>query len=148
MTPTADSISEEESMPTPKDREELRRLAEAATPGPWRAANGKGSAVVVTDDPQHNCAIYLNVRTCEHDETVERWQADARLIAACSPSTITALLDQLDEVTRANETLRDFAQYMADRGCEYDDNCPSDARHYVCAPCRATRALNERKAGT
>lgn len=52
------------------------------TPGEWRAANGKGSACVRADDPEVACAIYLNVRTVEVDECVERWQRDARSIAS------------------------------------------------------------------
>lgn len=53
-----------------------RQLDAKRTQGEWHVANGKGSASVAADD----CAIYVNVRTVEIDETVERWQADARAI--------------------------------------------------------------------
>ena len=49
----------------------------AMTPGEWRTANGRGSASVTCDD----CAIYINVRTVEIDDTVKRWHADAAGIA-------------------------------------------------------------------
>lgn len=58
--------------------DELERLEAAATKGPWRDTSGKGSGVVSSAD----CAVYLNVRTCELDDTVARWQADAAFIAA------------------------------------------------------------------
>lgn len=51
------------------------------TPGPWRAANGKGVASVKGPE----CAIYLNVRTVEVDDCVQRWQADARVIENIGP---------------------------------------------------------------
>lgn len=55
------------------------KAAPAHTAGPWRAANGKGSAAVKGPD----CAIYVNVRTVETPECVARWQADAVRIVAC-----------------------------------------------------------------
>ena len=76
--------------------DKLEELARKATRGPWRAANGQGSASVACKD----CAIYINVRTCEVDECVERWQADARYIAACSPATILPLLERYRAMER------------------------------------------------
>lgn len=81
------------------------------TPGEWRAANGKGSACVRADDPEVACAIYLNVRTVEVDECVERWQRDARSIASLrnharqASEQLRAAVDLLDEVVRARDAL-------------------------------------------
>lgn len=49
----------------------------------------------------------------------------------------------VETVPMAQEVLdlRVFVRDIADRGCEYSDNCPSDARHYVCLSCRAVREL-------
>lgn len=91
----------------------LRALAINATPGRWRAANGKGSAMVVTDDPEHDCAIYLNVRTCEVEDTVKRWQADAKFIAAVGPREIIALLDYVEQLEKARDQACDIAVYEA-----------------------------------
>jgi hypothetical protein len=79
---------------------DLRSLLQAGTPRPWRTGNGKGAAAVKAKD----CAIYINVRTCEVDECVKRWQEDARLIVAAVNSA-EALLDENErlaaEVERA-----------------------------------------------
>lgn len=76
----------------------------AATPGPWRAANGKGSASVACGD----CAIYVNVRTCEVDECVARWQADARFIARAR----TAWPEARSEVERLREDLAETKESL------------------------------------
>lgn len=65
------------SSPTESIRAALDRvkaLGAAATPGPWRAANGLGAAAVKAKD----CAIYINVRKLgETDDCVARWQRDS-----------------------------------------------------------------------
>lgn len=50
------------------------------------------------------------------------------------PEDVTALLDE-------NERMRAFLDDVACDGCAYNDNCPSNARHYVCLPCKAKRVL-------
>ena len=86
------------------DTKKLRELAEAATPGPWRDANGNGAASVVSEHSDYGCQIYLNVRTCEIADTVNRWKADARFIAAANPQTVIALLDEVARLRAAIET--------------------------------------------
>jgi hypothetical protein len=48
-----------------------------------------------------------------------------------------ALIDGAHE----RDSLRSFISDIADDGCAYNDNCPSNARHYVCLPCKAKREL-------
>ena len=102
------------------DPKRLRELAEAATKGPWKAGCGKGSASVSARDAQ--CAIYINVNREGIDgyiqETVDRWHADARYIAAANPTTVLALLDELAAMTAA----RDEACDIADRELNAYDN--------------------------
>jgi hypothetical protein len=80
---------------------DLRSLLQAGTPRPWRTGNGKGAAAVKAKD----CAIYINVRTCEVDECVKRWQEDARLIVA-AVNALPALLEENERLAAEVERLR------------------------------------------
>lgn len=82
-----------------------KELCEAATAGPWRAANGTGSASVVCEAVGVHCAIYINVRTCEVDECVRRWQADARFIAAAR-TLVPRLIAEVERLRRTERFLR------------------------------------------
>ncbi len=67
--------------------EELRALAEKATPGPWKcrkSLHGNKYRTVQFDQKSWNESMYT---------TSELEPGDARLIAACSPQTILALID-------------------------------------------------------
>ena len=82
------------------DKDKARQICEAATPGPWRTANGNGAASVVTEHPDYACQIYLNVRTCEIKDTVDRWKRDATFIAS-SRSLLPAALRRIEELEDA-----------------------------------------------
>lgn len=95
-------------------------LCEAATPGPWRAISGKGSATVQAQD----VAVFINVRRFEGeyiDETVTRWQADAAFIASARALLPAALhevqrLNALyDELLRSRSDGTKLAFEMADQ---------------------------------
>ena len=62
------------------DREKLRKLAEAATPGPWSTA----AFQLVID-----VARRIDVGMCGHRD-------DAAFIAAANPAVVLGLLDQCD----------------------------------------------------
>ena len=76
--------------------EELRRLAEAATPGPWRMEHMSISAHIHQVDGLHglaSCVIgYGNWDEPKQSEGAK----NASFIAAANPATIIALLDELD----------------------------------------------------
>lgn len=81
-----------------------RELIAAATPGPWKAVCGKGSGTVQAKD----CAVYINVRRIGEeygDDTVKRWQADARLIARARTAWPEAL-DRIEQLEAENARLR------------------------------------------
>ncbi|MHA7900805.1 MAG: ead/Ea22-like family protein [Henriciella sp.] len=73
---------------------ELRALAEAATPGPWRV------------DPSENCDVQVESGASEvacthaavlsHKRSPELCQQDAAYIAAASPDTVIGLLDEIE----------------------------------------------------
>lgn len=121
------------------DTKKLRELAGKATPGPWVTANGKGSAVVRTEHPEYDCAIYLNVRTVEHDVCVQRWQDDARFIAGASPDAVLSLLNEIELLAAREPTRAEMERYLGDRdeipqGEPYPPGWPTIRR---CRHCRA-----------
>ncbi len=90
------------------DHAELRRLAEAATPGPW--------TLYVPEDYQGpeelpgygvECAEgRAIVWGALEPETGCQFDRDAEFIAAANPNTILALLDEIDQLKAENEVLR------------------------------------------
>ncbi len=96
------------------DIADARAIIDAATAGPWRAANGKGSGTVQARD----CAIYINVdgNGTHHPDTIKRWQADATFIAAARQGWPAALA----ECERLRRLLRDAT-------CPFDSTAESRA---------------------
>lgn len=92
---------------------ELRRLAEAATPGPWSykapPIEGTCHAIVAGD---HN---YLMTDTgySQRASWAQR-QQDARYIAAANPATVLALLDRIDAVRALHYCFNDAYPYDGD----------------------------------
>ncbi|MCD2910693.1 ead/Ea22-like family protein [Pseudomonas aeruginosa] len=77
------------------DHAELRRLAEAATPGPWRVQTGCSWRRIGTDSGDGDV-----LRPCTHPH--DGWPdivapaENLKYIASANPKTILALLDQID----------------------------------------------------
>ncbi len=69
------------------DHAELRRLAKAATPGPWEY---QAPLKILAADRTSIVLIALSHASYREDE------ANSRLIAAANPKTILALLDEID----------------------------------------------------
>ena len=89
--------------------EELRRLAEAATPGPWRyeldgpKSNDMRHAVLAEITDLWIVACYRSGTTPEDDSSEAadaEAEANARLIAAANPAAVLSLLDRLEVVER------------------------------------------------
>lgn len=79
------------------DHAELRRLAKAATPGPWEY---QAPLKILAADRTSIVLIALSHASYREDE------ANSRLIAAANPKTILALLDEIDRLKAENEVLR------------------------------------------
>lgn len=82
----------------------LRALAQAATPGPWRVESEwtdkhSGADVVYGATGQLVC------QCDEHDGGHGGGQRNAAFIAACSPDTIIALLDDLSNLSNLRALL-------------------------------------------
>uniref|UniRef100_UPI001872D5EE ead/Ea22-like family protein n=1 Tax=Pseudomonas aeruginosa TaxID=287 RepID=UPI001872D5EE len=76
---------------------ELRRLAEAATPGPWEY---QAPLKVLAADRTWIVLIALSHANCREDK------ANSRFIAANNPKTVLALLDEIDRLKAENDRLR------------------------------------------
>ena len=84
-------------------RDELRRLAGAATPGPWQeCGHARGGCrcgnvwSVPSDGPV--ATAFLEDDSAGISVPLEVMQANAAFIAACDPQTVAALLARLDEL--------------------------------------------------
>jgi hypothetical protein len=87
------------------DINELRRLAQDATPGPWYARSSNYdvrniySANAITDSEGFT---FQPVIATVEDIDVPRWRANARLIASANPAAITELLDRLEAAEKSD----------------------------------------------
>ncbi|QUE30221.1 ead/Ea22-like family protein [Pseudomonas phage BUCT566] len=88
---------------------ELRRLAKAATPGPWRVQTGCSWRRIGTDSGDGDV-----LRPCTHPH--DGWPdivapaENLKYIASANPKTILALLDEIDGLKAENEVLRGALQ--------------------------------------
>ena len=83
------------------DTKELRRLAQAATPGYWYVERGNyvyGSKEV-TDGEE---AWHPIIACTDDDEASINFEGNAKFIAAANPAAISELLDRLDRVEKTN----------------------------------------------
>lgn len=87
------------------DHAELRRLAEAATPGPWEY---QAPLKILAADRTSIVLIALSHASYREDE------ANSRLIAAANPKAILALLDEIDGLKAENEVLRGSLKQFAE----------------------------------
>lgn len=106
------------------DHAELRRLAEAATPGPWRVQTGCSWRRIGTDSGDGDV-----LRPCTHPH--DGWPDIAapvenlEYIAAANPKTTIALLDEIDRLKAENEAIlaanRDCIDWFNQIKTEYDE---------------------------
>ena len=82
------------------DTKELRRLAQAATPGPW-VSQGR-----YIGTPRHMSYVGEVRDQCGNWSDTEKSRADAAFIAAANPAAITEILDRLEAAENEVESLR------------------------------------------
>ncbi len=99
---------------TKSELQHWREVCEKATGAPWRTANGNGAASVVSEHPDFGCQIYLNVRTCEIKDTVDRWKRDARFIALAR-TALPRALERIEELEHENTLLTHGVGDLNDR---------------------------------
>ncbi|EOX9899897.1 TPA: ead/Ea22-like family protein [Pseudomonas aeruginosa] len=92
------------------DHAELRRVAEAATPGPWScnrhwAIVGGPILEFTNGAAQQQIAMACGQSWMRDDEL----RNNAEFIAANNPKTVLALLDEIDRLKAENDALRKFS---------------------------------------
>ena len=96
------------------DINKLRRLAQAATPGPWYAT-GKLTRYV---EARIDGGLIQEVAACGPTKADGGYgpqqEANASLIAAANPATISELLDRLEAVEKERRALRAALQHETD----------------------------------
>ena len=104
---------------------ELRRLAEAATPGPWRAWFSSTTFTVGTAEQE---AHPLNTHVAKGSwwtggdpecPNEARAKSNAAFIAAASPAVVLALLDEHDEAREAVKRLAGALERIDDNEYRY-----------------------------
>ena len=97
------------------DTNELRRLAQAATPGPWYVT-GKLTRYV---EARIDGGLIQEVAACGPTKADGGYgpqqEANARLLAAANPAAITELLDRLEAAEKERDTLRAKIEEMKKR---------------------------------
>ena len=147
---------------TPEKLAELRRLAEAATPGPWEAfgavdgRRGERWLGVTTDMRAIESARAGDVFAAQNCT-----RQDALFIAAANPAAVLALLDHLAHMTEARdnaraeverltalvELVREWIDHrgvdVSDRDGAYMDGYRAAQRHALQDAAKLRRALDE-----
>lgn len=102
---------------------ELRKLAEAATPGPWKVEDfGHRVAALIVSKNAGRVASLGGGRTGgnanihEFDRLVSERVANAAFIAAANPKTVLALLAERDRLRKALGNLWDAAKEVHELG--------------------------------
>ena len=95
--------------------DELRKLAEAATPGDWSANVLLAGGHPAFDEDMVGVGIGGKFVAVCGAATSEQSQIDARYVAATNPETILALLDELEQVQADNRRLIEDRARFPDR---------------------------------
>lgn len=140
---------------------QIREALAAATPGPWevRDCDKLYSTSTMNDILQAERAEYHDDDTgcfCfdgdarlvkflrNHAEELldecEEWQ-DVKPTFDWRTKKLGEALEELNRYKRALEVAMERMRDQTCDGCEYGDDCPSDARHYVCRVCQILEAL-------
>ena len=116
-------------------KEYLRKLAEEATPGPWRTRwygsggyEGREGVTVVTDTGSVSCQDIAYLGRGDLEEDTAQRSRNGKYIAAVSPSVILGLLDRVAELEaelfEARDVADDFRWKLNNniRGCQCSDD--------------------------
>ena len=104
-----------------RDRDRLRRLADAATPGPWEAFGTVIAAITGTGGCGGRSGILspAHESSCYWSEIAGAGEADAEFIAA-SREAVPELLDALTRAEAQSETRRQQTKYWKERAEEFE----------------------------
>ena len=105
------------ALPTPELIAKLRRLANAATPGPWAPDSVMSEAVneIILDYPTPEAGCPVIVASTYDDEfrspTAGKGEANCRFLSACDPQTVLSLVAAAERLAKAE---RDVT-FLADK---------------------------------
>ena len=118
---------------TREQRDSLRRLAEAATPGPWAYSPRRGTIGVRSNDHDQSFGMMADTAGVFGDNA----EANARLIAASDPTTALSLLADLEAAEKALSQAVGRGKFRLakdddgalsvlahESGFDYADDCP------------------------
>lgn len=102
------------------DYAELRKLAEAATPGPYEVRPQKGYTeddIVTLHDDFQGPHFSSHICTVSHaaGHKVQKFVHDSAFIAKCDPQTILSLLDEIERLRKERDTEAENCRLMQDR---------------------------------
>src|SRR5690606_36105767 len=129
---------------TPDRLQELRRIAEAATPGPWRVNKyGPTRRIMSIGAGKYGTdPVIANVETFWSKREQEKYGdhgANAVHIATFDPPTVLALLDEIERLRRERDVLAEALRHVYTcENCECE-LCPQCTEIYY----RSYRALGE-----
>jgi hypothetical protein len=92
------------------DLKELKRLAEAATPGPWRKSNHANSPRVYAPETDDRLGIEIQIRGNGNRDDNRK---NANFIAATNPAAILKLLAELEQAKADAALLRGILKSCA-----------------------------------
>lgn len=93
------------------DYRELKRLAEAATPGPW-AYDGSYVCPARTEDGTTYVELWRSIADCHQPE-------NTKFIAAANPAAALALIAEVDSMKVERDYCRRVADHNLDLGVAY-----------------------------
>lgn len=124
-----------------QDLNELRAIAEAATPGPWETLGGQGpvGTHAVCHRMEQGTLVEIAYRDAHFDK------ANATHIAAFDPPTVLTLLDRVEAAEQAVQRVRELHvpidvnvyQLGIVPNCEYCYERSMDDSEYPCSTIRA-----------
>lgn len=124
--------------------QELERLEQAATPGPWEVANGKKRHFCLAD-----CAIVGGTDTeyglrciAKCNDNFPEAFADARLITAAR-NALPALLAEVKRLRESNDSLRNALKVCMAEYVEEYGSASCDCDKPDCWVCMAVKALED-----
>lgn len=124
------------------DTKELRRLAQAATPGPWKACRshecyeGTYFEIDPEDEAEYAARPFTHIKAragavTEAHDLFEFDRKDAEFIAAANPETILELLDCLEAAEKERDELRAKVEAMERQELGFRERCaPSPPTGY------------------
>ena len=112
-----------------KSRKELKRLAEAATPGPWEYQKDSKDFPVNGYVTVRDCIFSVCVLPYEGIRTDDRVTDNGLFIAAANPAAIQSLLAYVDRLEAQRDRLLIALSALHDTACKCDgwESFPSTA---------------------